>query len=640
MRLAASGSATRVSVIVPVHNRVDLLPQTLASVAEQTLGAFECIVVDDRTSEDLRAAVPDDERFRIVKLPTGRQGAPAARNFGVQQSVGDYVVFLDSDDLLEASALELRVHDLDQHSQADAIVTYCRLFREQPRDTSVAWNKLWTDEPDDLRRFLRRDIVWQTTSPTWRREALKRIGGWDEDCQSGQDWEFHIRALLAGLRIRKVNSVDHHWRMPGAQPSIGKSAWKNAEHAKAWAEQVRRTTLAVESARGPAQYRRELSALWFEAARRLSETVGRNAARKLLREADRRHLLSLGEVTAGTTYFFTEEWPFVQRRAKQHLLNAGREDFFTLPNGTFNRYRIGTPRVSVVIPVYNAERYLEQAIESVSRQSFREIEIIAINDGSSDRSGDILERLQHGDCRLRVVHQDNAGIVDALNRGIAMSRGRYIARMDGDDVCLPGRFDKQVALLDARPGVVCVGGQCQDIDPLGVPLDYYEFPLNHDEIEEMLLRGHGGVLRHPAVMMRRDAVEHVGMYRKQYEWCEDLDLWLRLAEVGELANLPDVVLQYRQHPKSVVRTKREVQLAVKRQIVADAFIRRQGQMPDNWQLNQWQPDGPNKLLLDWGWRALKQRHRGAARQHALDLIRRQPGSLESWRLLFCALRGR
>ncbi|MEL7238270.1 MAG: glycosyltransferase family 2 protein, partial [Planctomycetota bacterium] len=288
-----------VSIIVPVHNRVDLLPQTLASVAAQTYKHFECVIVNDRTTEELAAAVPGDDRFRVVDLPKDKRGAPAARNFGVARTTGDYVVFLDSDDLLSSYALQGRVTQLEAASDLDFFVNACGMFRCRSTDVPLAWNKLTTSEPDDLRRFLRRDVVWQTTSPTWRRETLGKVGGWDEDCQSGQDREFHVRALLAGLKYRKVQAIDHHWRLPGAQQSIGKSAWKSREHAIAWCAQLRRTTSQVEAMRGTDMYCDELSALWFEAARRLADTAGRDAARRLLREATGRRLLSAGEFTRG-----------------------------------------------------------------------------------------------------------------------------------------------------------------------------------------------------------------------------------------------------------------------------------------------------------------------------------------------------
>ena len=628
------------SLVVPVHNRVELLPQTLASLVAQTFGDFECLLVNDRTDGDLAAAVPADPRFRILDLPAGKQGAPAARNFGFAQSSGDYVIFLDSDDLLEPNALARRVELLDARPTLDFVVTACQMFRQTPGDSGLLWNTLFGRDPDDLRRFLRRDTVWQTSSPTWRRDALRRLGGWDERCRSGQDWEFHVRALLKHFRYEKVDEVDHHWRQAGPQQSIGKSAWQNAEYTKAWSQQLRRSTNAVIAARGPEQYRKELSAAWFEVARRFGDQVSRRESRQLLRDLAREGLISLDELIAGLTYFYGFSWPFVMRRAKQRLVDLGRGDFLTLPNGTFNRTLCQTPRVSVVIPVYNAERYLEQAIESVSGQSFRELEIIAINDGSTDRSGQILDRLATGDARLRVIHQANSGIVDSLNRGIALARGHYIARMDGDDVSMRERFMTQVAFLDGHADVVCVGGQCHDVGPHDTLLDYYEFPTGHDDIEQMLLHGHGGVLRHPAVLIRKSALEQVGGYRKQYEWCEDLDLWLRLAEIGKLANLPDVVLHYRQHPKSVVRTKRDIQLSIKRKIVAEAFERRGREMPVDWELNQWQPDGPNKLIREWGWRSMKQKRIAAARQHAVDLVRREPMSIDSWRLLYCSVRGR
>ena len=213
------------------------------------------------------------------------------------------------------------------------------------------------------------------------------------------------------------------------------------------------------------------------------------------------------------------------------------------------------PDVSIVLPVYNAASYLATALDSVLAQTFRDFEIVAVDDGSTDRSGAILKDYSRRDARVRLISRPNTGIVGALNDGVAAARGKIIARMDADDFSLPMRIEKQLAFLDRRPECVAVGTDVLYTDPEGSPLLPHRPAEHHDSIVMQLLDGNGGALIHPSIMFRRDVFEAAGGYREHYQWIEDLDLYLRFSERGELANLPEVHLHYRQHLQSVNYTR-------------------------------------------------------------------------------------
>lgn len=213
------------------------------------------------------------------------------------------------------------------------------------------------------------------------------------------------------------------------------------------------------------------------------------------------------------------------------------------------------PSISVVIPVFNASRYLRSAMATVQAQTFRDFEVIAVDDGSTDGSKAILEQLAAADSRIRIISRPNTGIVGALNDGLAAARGEFVARMDADDLALPIRFETQLNWLRAHPDYVALGSDIIYTDPEGDLLVQHRPALAHEGILEQLLAGNGGALIHPTIIFRRAAITQVGGYRQQYNWIEDLDLFLRLSEIGRLANLPDVFLHYRQHLKSVNRTQ-------------------------------------------------------------------------------------
>jgi glycosyltransferase involved in cell wall biosynthesis len=236
------------------------------------------------------------------------------------------------------------------------------------------------------------------------------------------------------------------------------------------------------------------------------------------------------------------------------------------------------PLISVVMPVYNAGRHLIDAVASIINQSLGDWEMICVNDGSRDGSGQLLDWFAGQDARIRVVHQANAGIVAALNRGCDLARAPLIARMDSDDIALVDRFAQQSAFLQKAPHCVAVGGAILEIDSDGDPLCRSNLPLEHEEIIGNLLSRQTGLF-HPSVMMRSEAFRAVDGYRPQYEWVEDHDLWLRLGHRGQLANLPQTVLCYRQHAGSVCWQRSQQQRELMNSLLREAYAARDKEIP-------------------------------------------------------------
>ena len=168
--------------------------------------------------------------------------------------------------------------------------------------------------------------------------------------------------------------------------------------------------------------------------------------------------------------------------------------------------------VSVLMPVYNRKEYAPDAVESILRQTYKDFEFIIIDDGSTDGVTDLLREYASKDSRIVLIEQSNTGYSRALNRGLQAARGELIARMDSDDVSLPGRFERQVEFLRAHPDVVALGGQVTMIDEDGDELAPLPHLTDSKRIEQRLLgaiESNEGALAHPAVMMRREAV-HLG----------------------------------------------------------------------------------------------------------------------------------
>jgi glycosyltransferase involved in cell wall biosynthesis len=298
------------------------------------------------------------------------------------------------------------------------------------------------------------------------------------------------------------------------------------------------------------------------------------------------------------------------------------------------------PAVSVVLPVYNGKAYLRAAVDSILAQTFVDFELIAVDDGSRDNSLSILQQYAARDGRVKVISRPNTGIAGALNDGIAAARAPLLARMDADDIALPTRFEKQVEFLREHPEVVLLGSRVLLVDPYDSPVYESDHKVDHDAIAKSMLAGVGWSVVHPAAMMRTAAVRAAGGYRADRVPSEDLDLFLRLIETGRAANLPEVLLRYRQHSSSANHTRVAEQDRNKRAILTEAYARRGLTLPDGWT----PPKRKIMPLLEemnmWGWLALRNGNRAAARKHGWSLLKRAPLSMGSWRLMFCALRGR
>ena len=299
-----------------------------------------------------------------------------------------------------------------------------------------------------------------------------------------------------------------------------------------------------------------------------------------------------------------------------------------------------SPVVSVLMPIHNAELTLVEALDSILTQTFSDFELIAVDDGSTDQSLSILRRFAERDPRVRIISRANTGIAGALNEAIAVARGEFLARMDADDVSLPTRFEKQVAFLREHPEVVLLGSRVLLVEPFGTPMYETSHDLDHAHIDADLLRGVGWAVVHPVAMMRAEAVRATGGYRADRVPIEDLDLFLRMTEAGKAANLPDILLHYRQHLESTNHKRFHEQEGKKLACVSDAYARRGATMPTNWEPPPRHQMTTQAELSQWAWAALKHHRIPAARKHAMSVLRLKPLSLQSWRLMYCVLRGR
>lgn len=216
------------------------------------------------------------------------------------------------------------------------------------------------------------------------------------------------------------------------------------------------------------------------------------------------------------------------------------------------------PLVSIIMPVYNVERYVKEAIDSALNQTYPHLELIVMNDGSSDGTADICR--SYTDPRVRYYENPaNMGVLRTRNEALKLVRGEYVAWLDSDDISLPTRLEKQVSFLEANPDYVMCGTLHQDIDGEGRPLLKSYFPCTDKDLRSFLLLVNS--FCNSSTMVRGPLMQEL-RFAEDCEVAEDYDLWIRLAQQGKLANIPEFLTLYRVHGNNISITKKDRMFAI------------------------------------------------------------------------------
>jgi glycosyltransferase involved in cell wall biosynthesis len=223
------------------------------------------------------------------------------------------------------------------------------------------------------------------------------------------------------------------------------------------------------------------------------------------------------------------------------------------------------PKISVLMPVYNGEKYLKEAIESILNQTFNDFEFLIINDGSTDNSENIIK--SYNDQRIKLIQNEkNIGLINTLNKGFDLCCGEYIARMDSDDISTPDRLEKQLKFLDQNKNTDICGSLIRTFGEVNSSI--FRYPMRHDSIKATLLFKCS--IAHPSVMLRKSAIQ--GFYfDSSYKHAEDYELWTRLSKNLKLFNIQEVLLLYRMHSDQVSQFFCEEQKISAKKIILNQF---------------------------------------------------------------------
>lgn len=208
------------------------------------------------------------------------------------------------------------------------------------------------------------------------------------------------------------------------------------------------------------------------------------------------------------------------------------------------------PKISVVMPVYNGEKYLREAIDSILNQTFTDFEFIIINDASKDRTEEII--MSYADDRIVYLkNEQNLGVAGTLNRGLEVAKGEYIARIDADDIAVPERFSKQVKYMDKHSNVGVLGS---DIIIFGEGLEDREYTFSHKKEDAKAGLFFKSSIAHPTVMLRCSILKDNSLkYTEKYNGFEDFALWWNIAKYGDIVVIPECLVKYRQHSGQVTK---------------------------------------------------------------------------------------
>lgn len=530
----------RVSVVIPTYNSDRYIVEAIESILNQTYSDYEIIVVDDGSTDRL-LEVLEPYRDRIRYLYQENQGAPVARNTGIEQARGEFVALLDADDFFLPDKFAHQVACFDTQPNVGIVHSGWQLVDESGQQI-LAEHKPWSGLPQlDLQAWL----LWRPVLPSammFRRNWLERVGGFDPDRPPVEDVDLVLRMVAIGCQSAWLRQITVNYRQHGASLTAQNTPKCAKVFDAIYNDFFARADLTQEA------YDLEKSArfnclVWL--AWRLYYTG------YFAEMAD-----YLQRSLPYTPYLLTETVAHWTRLFRDYAAGTGEKlDICALRNLSAWQHLLHTvaltkpPRVSVVVPAYNCDRYVQQAIESVLDQSYSDYEIIVVNDGSTDETAQALQPYLD---RIRYYEQENQGAATTRNRALRLARGELIAFLDADDLFLPDKLARQVACFDADPTIDCVQSGWRIIDRDGKALSdvqAWQYAPELD-LENFFLYK---MARPSAMLMRRIWCDRLGGFDPSYPLAEDLDFCLRFALLGGKAVwLKTSLACYRQHESSLM----------------------------------------------------------------------------------------
>ncbi|MFM9265286.1 glycosyltransferase [Tychonema sp. BBK16] len=557
--MSTASQTPQVSVIIPAYNGDRYIVQAVDSVLSQTFTDLEIIVVDDGSTDGTHQVLePYLDRIRYIYQEN--QGVAAGRNRGIQESKGNLIAFLDQDDFFLPDKLAAQVALFRSSPSLGIVNSGWRLVNEQ--GDAISDIKPWEYFPNlDLETW----IVQMPVLPSammFSRKWLELVGRFNSEFDSVDDSDLVIRLALLGCESAWLSQVTVCYRQHDKNVSIQKAIKQANLFIKLKQEFFNKPDLPqhIRELKNPAFYEALTWMAWklyysgyqVEAVEYYQKSFCYTPYSPTKTVIDWINRL----VAISKAYGLTFDIQSLRNLSEWKQLMSS-----ILPQKTV--------KVSVIIPAYNCDRYIVQAIESVFNQTYKNWEIIVVDDGSTDNIRQILE--PYSDL-IQYIYQENQGAAIARNNACKLAKGEFLAFLDGDDFFLPEKLEKQIACFEADPSLDMLQNGWLIVDKNGKDL-YPAMPWNEApklDLEAFVI--HKSV-RPSAMMLRREWWERLGGFDPRFPPTEDLDFALRLALKGcKSVWLKEILTCYRQHDSNLMASGSKVMKSM--EIVMEQFFAR------------------------------------------------------------------
>ncbi|MEG5140566.1 MULTISPECIES: glycosyltransferase [unclassified Microcoleus] len=557
--MSAATQTPQVSVIIPAYNGDRYIVQAVESGLSQTFTDWEIIVVDDGSTDETHQVLqPYFDRIRYIYQEN--QGVAAARNRGIQEAKGEFIAFLDQDDFFLPDKLAAQIALFRQQPSLGIVNSGWRLVNKQGERISDI--KPWEYFPKlDLETW----IVEMPVLPSammFSRQWLEIASGFNSEFDSVDDSDLVLRLALLGCAAAWLPQVTVSYRQHDQNVSI-KKALKQANLFITLKQQFfARPDLP--------QHIRDLeNPAFYEALTWMAWQLYYSGYPVEAVEFYQKSFSYSPYSPAETVINWIKRLDSI---SKAYGLTLDSQSLRNLPQWQQLMTSIlpkKTTRVSVIIPTYNSERYIVRAVESVLDQTYKNWEIIVIDDGSTDNTRQVLD--PYGDL-IQYVYQENQGAAIARNRACELAKGEFLAFLDADDFFLPEKLAKQIACFEANPSLGMVQNGWLMVDETGKDI-YPAMPWEDSpnlNLETFVLYKS---VRPSAIMLRREWWERLGGFDPRFPPTEDLDFALRLTLKGcKCVWLKEILTCYRQHDQNLMSGGQKVMKSM--EIVMDNFFAR------------------------------------------------------------------
>lgn len=483
-----------VSVIIPTWNRSIETEHAVTSVLHQTFKDFEIIVADDGSTDNTQRIFENYQDPRVKYLRINHSGLPAApRNAAIHIAQGKWIAFLDSDDRWSQKKLSIQIGFLDNHPEI--CLTFSNAYRVINDKRNGTFFPVKNNIKNSFTSLIDHNNFIINSSAVVRKDVIEKYGGLSEEQNKKGIEDFDLWTKIC------IDEPFYYLNQP-----------------------------LIDYTDEPSQsVRSEVSFVNYKAG--------------MLDIYERTYdSLIKGNKLTQDLACVLERRIYTYRRELNH--------WNIFPQKEVNQQK---PTVSIILPVYNGEKFIQESIYSILSQTYTDFELIIINDGSIDNTGKLLSTMS--DPRIRVITQSNQGIVAALNNGIEHSRGKYIARQDHDDISFRTRIAKQVRFLDENPEYGLIGTWSEVWDENNVFKLMLSLPSTDFFLRERLLFDNPFI--HSSVIFRRSLLEICGPYDPEFAGSamEDYELWSRMSNYCKIANLSEILQVYREVSGSITKTK-------------------------------------------------------------------------------------